>query len=129
MTSKVIIRIGEESQQVEKENLTQVENFTYANDNSVLFANVDIYYVIITENELIQDLIHFLNEGKTDEANSLVRNTIVYYVAQNYTDFSARVEKAIKTAHGVGVKKAARKVMNSLSSRKGRGYHQRSSAT
>lgn len=124
MSSKVIIRIGEPSEQVDNEHLNRVANYTYADDLSVVFANVDVYYLILTDRSIINTILEHLDEAQRsdgtidssviEKCNEYVRGLVIDYANKNFSEFTARVEKCIRTAHGVGVKRATSRVMNSL---------------
>lgn len=114
MTSKVIIRIGEKSDQVERENIFERGEYRFAKDLSVAFVQSGIYYLIVTDEDMINNLYDATAESEQtenyDEANRLVEEMIKGYIVENFDDFNSRVEKAVKTAHGIGVKKMASKV-------------------
>jgi hypothetical protein len=116
MTSKVIIRIGEKSEKVDKENIFDRGVYRFSKDLSVVFIQSGIYYLIVTDEELINDLYDATAESEEtdnyDEANSIVKNMIKQYINDNFDDFNSRVEKAVKTAHGIGIKKMANKSRN-----------------
>lgn len=109
MTSKVIIRIGEKSDQIEKENIFERGNYRFCKELSVVFVQAGIYYLIVTDEEMINRLYDATAEstetGDYDEANAVVERMVKEYIANNFDDFNSRVEKAVKTAHGIGVKK------------------------
>ncbi|ASV44142.1 hypothetical protein PBI_SCTP2_127 [Salicola phage SCTP-2] len=124
MSSKVIIRIGPESEHVDRENLLQRTVVTYDREMTVVFANVDIYYVIITEEESIRNLQALIENEESDDdftekVKSQVRNMLSQYAESNFEEFTERVEKAIKTAHGIGVQKATNRVVNAANRFKG----------
>lgn len=113
MTSKVIIRIGEKSDQIEKENIFERGNYRFCKELSVVFVQAGIYYLIITDEEMINSLYDATAEstenGDFSEADAIVEDMVKDYIANNFDDFNSRVEKAVKTAHGIGVKKMATK--------------------
>jgi len=113
MTSKVIIRIGEKSDQIEKENIFERGNYRFCKNLSVVFVQAGIYYLIVTDEEMINNLYDATAEspenGDYSEADRIVEDMIKDYIANNFDDFNSRVEKAVKTAHGIGVKKMATK--------------------
>lgn len=125
MSSKVIIRIGEESEHVDREHLKQRTICTYAENYSVVFANVDVYYVIVTEPEEVRRLSKFIEDRSlnddefTDQVKDIIRGMIVEYINENFEEFTTRVEKSIKTAHGVGVRKGTNRVVNAANRMKG----------
>lgn len=113
MTSKVIIRIGEKSDQIEKENIFERGNYRFCKELSVVFVQAGIYYLIVTDEEMINRLYDATAEsvenGDYSEADDIVEEMIKEYIAENFNDFNSRVEKAVKTAHGIGVKKMSSK--------------------
>lgn len=113
MTSKVIIRIGEKSEHVERENIFERGVYRFSKDLSVVFVQTGIYYLIVTNKELIDDLYDATAESEHtldyNEADNIIEGVIKNYIMKNFEDFNKRVEKAVKTAHGIGVKKMASK--------------------
>lgn len=109
MTSKVVIRVGDKSEKVNQDEIFVRGNYRFAKDLSVVFVQQGIYYIIITETGLINRLYDCTAEsevsGDYTEADELIKKVIVDYVSNSFDDFSYRIEKAIKTAHGIGIKK------------------------
>lgn len=110
MTSKVIIRVGDKTEKVEADDFFLRGCYRFAKDLSVAFVQHGIYYIIITEPDLIDRLYDATADAEASnnytEAHSIVKEVIVDYVTNRFDDFNLRIEKAIKTAHGIGVKKS-----------------------
>lgn len=111
MTSKVIIRIGDKTEKVEADEFVVRDNYRFAKDLSVAFVQYGIYYIIITREDLIDRLYDSTSGAEISgygDANLIVKELVVEYVSNHFEDFNDRVEKAIKTAHGIGIKKSER---------------------
>lgn len=109
MTSKVIIRIGEKSEHVDNENFFERSHYRFSKELSVVFVQYGIYFLIVTDQDKINKLYDATAESEESNdysiADSICIEMIKDYMSNNFVDFNERVEKAIRTSHGIGIKK------------------------
>lgn len=125
--SKVIIKIGPETEKIEKDEISMLEfkdaspsmKFKYASDDSVVFFDRNPFYVIITEQrhlDTLLPLIKKINESGEDQdedsKNENVKRLLIetemiisQWVSRNLFDnFSQTLINALKNSKAVGVR-------------------------